>query len=192
MFYWFAKGVLWFLFRLIFRMRIKGYEHIPKEGAFLLCGNHIHLFDGPAMLAFSPRRLSLMAKKELFRKRFFAMVFRAAGVFPVDRKATDLEAYRYTMGALSDGKGVLIFSQGTRMKDFENAKSGVAMFALKSGAPIVPVGISGSYRIFSRVNITFGAPISMEPYAGRRVKSELLDEVMGAVIPAVSALTKGM
>jgi 1-acyl-sn-glycerol-3-phosphate acyltransferase len=76
------------------------------------------------------------------------------------------------------------------MKDFDHAKSGVAMFALKTGAPIVPVGINGSYRFFSRVNIHFGEPISMEPYAGRKLKSELLEEVMNTVIPAVSALTK--
>jgi 1-acyl-sn-glycerol-3-phosphate acyltransferase len=191
MFYTLVKGILWFLFRLIFRMRIKGKENIPKTGPFLLCGNHIHFLDGPAMLAFSPRRLALMAKKELFRKKILAVIFRGAGVFPIDRKASaDMEAYRFTIKSLEDGKGVLIFSQGTRMKDFENAKSGVAMFALKTGAPIIPVGISGTYKFFSRVNIKIGPPISMEPFAGRKIKTELLAEVMDVVVPAVSDLTK--
>jgi 1-acyl-sn-glycerol-3-phosphate acyltransferase len=190
MFYTFAKGVLWFLFRLLYRMRITGHRNIPKKGAFILCGNHIHRFDGPALLAFSTRKLALMAKKELFRKKLFAMIFRAAGVFPVDRKATDMEAYRHTLNVLGEGKGLLIFSQGTRMKEFENAKSGVALFALKSGAPIIPVGISGTYRFFSKVNIHFGEPISMGKYAGLKIKSDLLAEVMDVVIPAVSALTK--
>jgi 1-acyl-sn-glycerol-3-phosphate acyltransferase len=176
MFYWVAKGVLWFLFRLLYRMRVTGHKNIPKEGAFLLCGNHTHRFDGPAMLAFSTRRLALMAKKE--------------GVYPVDRKATDMEAYRHTLKVLEQGKGLLIFSQGTRMKDFDNAKSGVAMFALKSGAPIVPVGINGTYKLFSRVDIKIGEPISMEPYAGRKIKSDLLTEVMDVVVGRVSALTK--
>jgi 1-acyl-sn-glycerol-3-phosphate acyltransferase len=110
----------------------------------------------------------------------------------VDRKAAaDMEAYRFTMDALTkDERGLLIFSQGTRMEDFANAKSGVAMFALKSGAPIVPFGISGTYRVFSRVHINIGKPICMKPYAGRKIKSELLTEVMDVVVPAVSALTK--
>jgi 1-acyl-sn-glycerol-3-phosphate acyltransferase len=190
MFYWFAKGVLWFLFRLLYRVRLTGRENIPREGAFLLCGNHIHMFDGPAMLAFSPRRLALMAKKELFRKKIFAMVFRAAGVFPVDRNTTDMAAYRYTLKKLGEGSGLLIFSQGTRMKDFDNAKSGVALFALKSGASIVPVGISGTYRFFTKVYINFGPPVSMEPYTGRKIKTEMLDEVMGVVAARVAVLAK--
>lgn len=191
MFYYFAKYVLWCLFRLIYRMRITGKENIPREGPFLLCGNHIHIFDGPAMLAFSPRRMALMAKKEIFRRKFFAWVLRSAGGFPIDRHATaDMEAYRRALRELEEGKGLVIFSQGTRMKEFENAKSGVAMFALKSGAPIVPVGISGTYKIFSRVNIKIGAPISMEPYAGRKMKADLIAEVMDEVIPRVSDLTK--
>jgi len=191
MFYYFAKGLLWFLYRLVFRMRISGLEHIPREGAFLLCGNHISFFDGPAMLAFTPRRLALMGKKELFGKRFFAAVLRAAGVFPIDRHAAaDMEAFRHAMRELASGKGMLIFSQGTRMKEFENAKSGVAMFALKSGAPIVPFGINGTYKVFSRVNIKIGAPIPMTPYAERKIKSDLLAEVMTEVVAKVTDLTK--
>jgi len=191
MFYRFAKILLWCFFRLVYRVRVTGREHIPKDGAFLLCGNHIHFLDGPLLLAFTRRKLALMGKKEIFKKRFFAWVLRGAGVFPIDRQATaDMAAYRFAIKSLESGLGMAIFSQGTRMKDFENAKSGVAMFALKSGAPIVPVGISGTYKIFSRLNIKIGPPISMEPYQGRKVKADLLDEVMAEVIPRVSELTK--
>lgn len=179
------------MFRLIFRMRISGVENIPRSGGFLLCGNHISLLDGPAMLAFSTRRMALMGKKEIFKYRFFAFIFRKAGVFPIDRRATaDMEAYRTSLKVLESGKGLVIFSQGTRMKEFENAKSGVAMFALKSGAPIVPVGISGPYRIFGKVHIKFGEPIPMDAYAGRKIKADLLAEVMDIVVPRVSDLTK--
>ena len=190
MFYSFVRVVLWIICRFTWRFTVTGLENIPKEGAFLLCGNHIHLFDAPVMAVFSPRRLAFMAKKELFRRGWLAFLFRAVGAFPVDRAAAaDMEAYRNALKALNNGMGVLIFSQGTRMKEFENAKSGVAMFALKSGAPIVPVGISGSYRFFSRVTVRIGTPISMEKYAGRKVKSDVLAEVMNEVIPAVTALT---
>ena len=191
MFYRFAQGLLWFLFRLVFRVRVSGREHIPREGPFLLCGNHIHFLDGPLLLAFTRRRLALMAKKEIFRRRFFAWVLRRAGVFPIDRQATaDMAAYRFALKSLESGLGMAIFSQGTRMKDFDNAKSGVAMFALKSGAPIVPVGISGTYKVFSRLNVKIGPPISMASYHGRKVKAVVLEEVMNEVIPRVSELAK--
>ena len=185
------KGILWFLFRLVYFVRITGRENIPKEGAFILCGNHIHMFDGPVLLAITPRRLALMAKKELFKIRIFAAIFSSAGVFPIDRKATaDMAAYRHTMQALENGQGLLIFSQGTRMKAFENAKSGVAMFALRSGAPIIPVGLSGTYRPLSRLNINIGTPITMEAFAGRKIKADVLEEVMALVVPRVADLTK--
>ena len=185
------KGILWFLFRLVYFVRVTGRENIPKEGAFLLCGNHIHMFDGPVLLAMSHRHLALMAKKEIFKFPFFAAIFRAAGVFPIDRAAkADMAAYRHTVKSLENGMGVLIFSQGTRMKAFENAKSGVAMFALKSGAPIVPVGLRGSYRPFSRLTINIGAPISMESFKDRKIKADVLQEVMEIVVPRVADLTK--
>jgi len=193
MVYYFFKYVFWFLFRLLYRVRITGREHIPREGAFLLCGNHIHAFDGALLLAFSPRRLRLMAKKELFENPIIAFLFRRGGIFPIDRQAAaDMTAYRHTIKQLADGYGLLIFSQGTRMKDFDNAKSGVAMFALKSGAPIVPVGISGTYKFFTRLTVKIGAPIPMTPYEGRKLKADLLAEVMGEVIPRVTDLTKNM
>ena len=191
MFYRFAQAILWFLFRLVYRVRVTGRENIPREGAFLLCGNHIHWMDGPLLLAFTRRRLALMAKKELFKNRFLAWVFRRASVFPIDRQATaDMAAYRHALKSLESGMGMAIFSQGTRMKDFDNAKSGVALFALKSGAPIVPVGISSSYKFFARLNVKIGAPISMAPYAGRKVKADVLEEVMNEVIPRVTELAR--
>ena len=191
MFYRFAKILLWCLFRLVYRVRVTGREHVPKEGAFLLCGNHIHFLDGPLLLAFTRRKMALMGKKEIFKKRFFAWVLRGAGVFPIDRQATaDMAAYRFAIKSLESGLGMAIFSQGTRMKDFENAKSGVAMFALKTGAPIVPVGISGTYKVFSRLNVKIGPPISMDAYKGLKIKADLIDEVMGEVVPRVSELTK--
>jgi 1-acyl-sn-glycerol-3-phosphate acyltransferase len=99
-----------------------------------------------------------------------------------------MKAYRTTLDILKNGGGIVIFSQGTRMKDFDNAKGGVAVFALKSGAPIVPAGISGSYKLFSKVTVRYGEPILMDEYAGQKVKTELVENVMATVIERVSVL----
>ena len=190
MFYQFVKVVATILARLGYRFKVTGQENIPKDGAFLLCANHIHAFDPVMMAVFSPRRLNFMGKKELFKNPAVRTFLQSVGGFPVDRGATDMQAYRKSMEILKNDKGLLIFSQGTRMEGFENAKGGVAMFALKSGAPIVPVGIRGSYRFLSKLYINIGKPISMEKYQGQKIKSELVDEVMNTVTTQIVDLCK--
>jgi len=188
--YNFLKGAIWLIARILFRVRVTGKENIPKEGAFLLCGNHIHAFDGAVLIGFCKRRLRIFAKKEIFKNPFFAWVFRNMGAFPVNREGTDMQAYRHTVSSLKEGWPVLIFSQGTRMAQYENAKSGVAVFALKTTTPIIPVGISGTYKIGSKMKISYGVPISMEEYAGQKIKTELVDEVMAKLADSMTELLK--
>jgi len=190
MFYKFIRGVAIILSHILYRFEVSGLDNIPKSGAFILCGNHISAYDPIALAAFSKRQLRFMAKKELFKFRPLGMFLGALGVFPVDRKATDMQAYRNSIKALKDGYGFLIFSQGTRMKDFDNAKAGVAVFALKSGAPIIPVGITGPFRFRRKIHIHVGEPISMEKYSGEKIKSELVDEVMNTLAERITGLLK--
>jgi len=189
MFYRTCRFAAWIIGHIMYRFEVSGQENIPAEGAFLLCANHIHAFDPVVLGIFIKREPRFMAKKELFRGKFFNWFFTNFGAFPIDRKAAaDMAAYRTTMDILKKGNGLVMFSQGTRMKDFENAKSGVAVFALKSGAPIVPAGISGTYRLFSKVRVHYGKPILMDEYAGEKVSTELVEKVMAEVTARVSEL----
>jgi len=141
------------------------------------------------LIMLSKRQVHIMAKKELFEVRVLRTILRWAGAYPVDRAgAADLKAYRHTLDILNNEKVLGIFSQGTRTQEFDNVKGGVAVFALKTGAPVIPVGIRGTYRLFSKINIHFGPPISMEPYAGQKVKSALVETVMEVITSQVSAL----
>lgn len=190
MFYKFMRLVAILVSRIMYRFEVSGLENIPKTGAFILCGNHISAFDPIPLAAFSKRQLRIMAKQELFKFRPLGMFLRALGAFPVNRKTADMAAYRQTMNILKNGEGFLIFSQGTRMKDFENAKSGVAVFALKSGAPIIPVGITGPFRFRRKIHIHIGKAISMEAYQGQRVKSEQVEEVMDTLAKRITKLLR--
>ena len=190
MYYKFIRVLAKILTFIMYRVKITGAENIPKDGAFLLCGNHISAYDPIALAAISKRQLHFMAKSELFKFRPLGAFLRSVGAFPVDRKAADMQAYRHSMNLLKEGKGFLIFSQGTRMTEFDNAKSGVAVFALKSGAPVVPLGIIGPFRFRGRIEIRIGEPISMEKYQGQKVKSEIVDEVMLTVSERVTALLR--
>jgi len=178
--------------KTIYRFTLTGAENIPKEGAFLLCANHIHGWDAAAMAAASPRRLQFIAKSELFNTWIGRKFFTACGAFPVQRDTADMQAYRNSMAVLKSGEGLMIFSQGTRMsrEGFDNAKGGVAMFALKSGAPIIPAGIRGRYYPFAKLDVHIGKPIYMDKYAGRKIKAELLDEVMEEVSAQILSLSQ--
>lgn len=190
MFYNKVKGVAKCLAHLMYRYDVSGLENIPTDGPFLLCGNHIHWLDPIVVAVFPQRQLRFIAKKELFKNRIFGAFLKKMGAFPIDRSTTDMQAFRNTMNALKEGYGVLIFSQGTRMEAFENAKSGVALFALKSGAPIVPVGIKGTYRFRSKVQIKVGKPMSMAQYQGQKFKTEDVNQVMSDLSTHINALLK--
>ena len=190
MFYKFVRIVAIIVTKILYRVEYSGRENIPKEGAFLLCGNHISAYDPIALAAISKRRLNFMAKQELFKFRPLGVFLSSIGVFPVNRKMADMKAYRHSMNLLKKGEGFLIFSQGTRMTDFDNAKSGVAVFALKSGAPIVPLGITGPFRFRGKIHIHIGKPILMDKYEGQKIRTELVDEVMATVAEEVTKLLR--
>ena len=190
MFYRFVRRVIKIIAHIFYRFTITGREHVPPKGAVILCCNHIHMLDCLLLAIFTKRQVFFMGKMELFKVPVLGWLLKKAGAFPVDRGTADLKAYRHTMELLKNDKALGIFSQGTRTQEFDNVKGGVGVFALKSGAPIVPVGINGTYRIFSRMRLNFGAPISMEQYAGRKIKSDLIEEVMAEVVDKVSELAK--
>ena len=190
MFYKFARRIVIILGHIIYRLRITGRENIPLTGAAIICGNHISAMDPLAMAICTKRQVFFMGKQELFKGRFLGLLLRSLGAFAVDRAGTDLKAYRHTMQILKDEKALGIFSQGTRTQDFDNVKGGVAVFALKSGAPIIPMGIRGTYRPFSKLYINIGPPIYMEQYKGRKVKSDLVEEVMAELVSRVSELSQ--
>jgi len=188
MFYRFFRIIAVLLSHFMYRFEVTGMENIPKEGAFILCGNHISAYDPIALASFTKRQLHIISKEELFRFKPLGWFLRKLGAFPVKRGTTDMGAYRRAIQILNDGKGFLIFSQGTRMTDFDNAKSGVAVFALKSGAPIIPVGITGPFKFRRKIRIHAGPPILMDKYAGQKVKAELVDEVMATLTEKITAL----
>ena len=188
MFYRLIRCLACIFGRILYRLRVTGTEYIPKEGAFILAGNHIHSYDPILLAIFNKRQVYFMGKRELFDRRFFGKFLRKLGAFPVDRQGTDIEAYRTTMAYLTKGKPVAIFSQGTRTSKFTNAKGGVAVFALKAKVSIVPVGISGSYKFFSKMYVNFGPPMSVEAYTGQKIKTELVDTVMNDLIPRIESL----
>jgi len=143
------------------------------------------------MLAiFVERQMCFMAKKEIFSNPVKSWFFSKMGAFPVDRGKADIASYRNAMKALKSGMGLVIFSQGTRMQelDINCAKGGVALFGVKAKVPVIPAGLSGTYRTFSTINIRYGPAISLEKYYGSRLQAEQIDEIMAKIMSEVEKL----
>lgn len=162
MYYYVLNFLVNLFVSFIFRIKINGLENIPSNGEIILCANHLSNFD-PLVLRLKIRRtINFMGKKELFANRLFSYTLKKFSVFPVDRSKNDLQAYKTAMKVLKDEGALGIFVQGTRNKNIEGAKDGATMFAMKTGAPIIPIGISSKYKIFSTVLINIGKPIRFE------------------------------
>ena len=117
MLYGFLKGILPTMFRIIYRAEVHGEENVPKEGGAIIAANHISLWDPPFVGAFCPRRVSFMAKKELFENSVFSSIITKLGAFPVNRGAADRNAIKTALSVLSEGKCLGLFPEGTRSKD---------------------------------------------------------------------------
>ena len=151
-FYRVARGAAKLYYKLFFRVKIVGEENL-SGGTYVICPNHKSLNDPPLMGVCIKTPVKFMAKEELFKNKFFDAAMRALGAFPVKRGKSDLAALKTAISTLKGGDNLVVFPEGTRSpKDHLNeGKSGAALIAAKAGVDIVPVGIRGRYRIFSKV-----------------------------------------
>ena len=201
----FARAVL-FTFA---RWTIVGRDRIPKNGPLIFVANHVHLLDPPLVGASATRRVHPMAKRELFETPLIGWYFWAYGAFPVRRFSGDTGALRVARNYLRNNSVVLMFPEGTRSKTgaMRPALPGAGMVALLAGAPIVPVGITGSDVKVSgvflralrsdrqRITVTFGDPFTVDDVlprdetTGRRPSEARAAELMtDRMMRAVAAL----
>lgn len=190
-FYRVARGAAKLYYKLFFRVKIVGEENL-SDGTYVICPNHKSLNDPPLMGVCIKTPVKFMAKEELFKNKFFDTAMRALGAFPVKRGKSDLAALKTAISTLKGGDNLVVFPEGTRSpKDHLNeGKSGAALIAAKAGVDIVPVGIRGRYRIFSKVTVNIGKPISMDEYFGKRLDSKTLAHITDSLImPEISKLS---
>lgn len=166
--YFLGQTILWGYFHVVFRMKVVGVENVPKEGPVLLCSNHLAKRD-PVLLGVSQKRqVFYMAKEELFRNPFLNGLFRLLGAFPVKRGTGGGDALEEAYAILEENGVVGVFIEGHRSKDgrLQKPKTGAALLAYKTKAPVVPVCITAGDGkqpgMFKRTLIRFGKPISAQ------------------------------
>jgi 1-acyl-sn-glycerol-3-phosphate acyltransferase len=125
---------------------VKGQNHIPRKGGFILAGNHASYLDPVAFGVACPRFLNYMARDTLFRNPFFGWVLRHVGSFPLRRNFADLGAIKEALKRLGEGKGLLLFPEGTRSATGEMAGGleGVGFLARKGNVPVIPAYVIGT------------------------------------------------
>lgn len=191
-FYAFAKAVMRVFFWLIYPLSAFGAENLPEAGAVILCGNHLSLLDPLAAGVSMRRRIRFMAKSELFRVPLLRWIIRALGAFSVRRGSADMAAVRTALAVLREGEVLGIFPQGGRDLTGSRAmESGVALIALKSGAPVVPMRILTPFRPFRRNTLVVGAPVDLSAFS-LRGGSAALNGATEAIERAVAALAGKM
>lgn len=161
----FFSPLLRLIFRIYYNPKIINKEVIPKEGPILLVCNHKHVFDQCFIIMATKRPIRYMAKKEYFDGKF-AWFFRLAGCIPVDRSIHDDAAKAAALEVLELDGAVGLFPEGTRNKTNDkfllDFKFGTVSMAQKTGATIIPCGLTGDYVFRSKnMMVRFGKPIKV-------------------------------
>lgn len=177
MFYQFILFLFRIYFIVFYRWQIEGLENIPSRGAFIACANHTSWFDPPLLgaMVFKKRPVNFMAKEELFQVFIFGKLIERLGAFPVKRSRVDRRSLQYALQLLEGGGILGLFPEGSRIKTGELGKPfhGLALLALKSGKPVLPVAIQWPSRKFQKVKVKVGSLIYFEEEG--RIKRKVLE-----------------
>ena len=175
---------------------VEGMERLPENGV-LLCPNHSSNWD-PILVALKlpvNYRLHIMAKEELFRFKPLGWILRKVGAFPVSRGNNDIQSVKMAIQAIKAGDNLLIFPEGTVIRNGigcadglpAHAKGGVAMIGVRTGAALVPVFVDGEKKLFHRTRIIFGE-VYQPVYTGRHGTSEEMQKIADDLLAAAYAL----
>jgi 1-acyl-sn-glycerol-3-phosphate acyltransferase len=197
-FHWFAASVQ----QAFFRGEIVGTDHLPTSGPFLIAGNHASHLDPPIVGSQVARQMRFFARKTLWSGKLSSAWLNRVECIPVDRDSGDVGAIRRVLQALHEDRAVVLFPEGTRSPDgnFQKPKAGVGLMACKTGAPVVPVRIFGSFQAFGRgakfprfgtpVDIVFGPPITAAEYDDPRAGKERYQIASERIFARIAALPR--
>ncbi|MGE5576695.1 MAG: lysophospholipid acyltransferase family protein [Syntrophothermus sp.] len=199
MFYRFARALVRFLAKVLFRWEVKGAEHMPQRGGVILAANHVSLLDPLFVGSTVNRKVHFMAKEELFKIPLLGRVITALGAFPVRRGAADRQAIREALRILETGEVVGIFPEGTRSVDGElqKAKNGIALLATRANAPVVPAVISRSKKMtrgrfhlprLVKIRVLLGPPIVLTRLDSDRAEKDNLEILSSRIMEAIAEL----
>jgi 1-acyl-sn-glycerol-3-phosphate acyltransferase len=188
-----ASNTIKLIMMTVWRARATGTENVPKDGPVIIACNHVSYLDPPGMGCFAGRRISFMAKKELFDIPILGPAIAGVGAYPVDRQGSARSAIKKSLEVLKAGGCVGIFPEGTRNLTGEvEPQVGAALLASMSKAPVVPACIIGSDRAskFPKIKVAFGPPLRLP--ADRKATHDDLSKFTAEIMSAIRALSESI
>lgn len=146
--------------KILFPVKIIGKKNLLKEKAILCCNHHSNYDFIPIYYA-SKTKVFALCKKELYSSKLKAWFFKRMRTIPIDRKKPEISSIKRCLNVLNENYNLLIFPEGTRTskEEIEGIKNGVAMFSLKSKAPIIPMVYLKKNKVFRRNKLIIGSPM---------------------------------
>ncbi len=187
-------------FGLAHRLSVRGTEHVPRAGGVLIVSNHASFLDPPLLgTALRHRNIHFMARHTLFQNPLTRAWARAVGVVPMDRDKGDIRALRDALALVQAGGVLCVFPEGTRTSDgrLQPAKAGVGFLVEKSGVPVVPVHLDGTFAALprnarrlrlARITVSFGPPIRLDDYPNLGKGPERRQRLAELVMARIAAL----
>lgn len=190
--YTIARAIFWIYFHLFCFLHCEGKEKLNLDAPYIIIGNHTSFAD-PIISAFLIKRyeVNFLGKKELAEAPFAGRVLMHLHMIPVDRHNSDMEAMRACLRVTKAGGVLGIFPEGTRHHEgvMEHIESGVALIALRSGVPLIPMYIGGKPRLFHRLTVRVGDPIEMDDLRARGVNRDTCAELLTRITDTYRTLT---
>ncbi|HET9082335.1 MAG TPA: lysophospholipid acyltransferase family protein [Trebonia sp.] len=187
---------------MLFRPKVTGLEHIPQQGGAVLAANHVSFLDPLLLPLVVPRRILFLTKVKYIDNPVLHWVLTGAGVIPVasDDPQALTAVVAACVAALSEGRLVGVFPEGTRSRDglLHQGKTGIARMAVAAGVPVIPAGITGTELALPRgallprphvVHITFGPPITLHAPADMPADAAASRAATDQVMTAIAALS---
>lgn len=186
------KKLIYAVYRVLFRIEKVNEENVPMEGPIIICANHLNYWDAVGLVTATKRRINFIAKEDLFNNGFLNWIAHVFDVIPIKRGMRDMEAMKRCLSSLKKGIALGIFPEGTRKGLEKGAKvqNGAAYMALKTKAKVVPVGIQGTFRPFTKVTLNYGEPIDFSKYDSKNPEKDNLDQATKEIIDNIIMLTK--
>ena len=202
--YWTLRKIGGPFVRALLVKKVTGLHHIPKKGPAVIAFNHQSYFDFFCFLAVTPRNVHFLVAEKFFASRLWRPLMKMTGQIHVDRNAKDKQpVHNAVHDNLRKGRIIGIFPEGTRAKsaqETEKAFTGAAKYAMESHAPIIPIGIKGTYDIMSRhgtkphvrkiAEMHIGKPIHLEEYHTKKAGPEAHEEITHRLMLTISRLSE--
>ncbi len=188
----FFVGFAHFLYRVMFRIENIGEKGIPEdENSYIVCANHLNYLDAIAVITSSNRFIRFMCKSSMFKNALFSWILHIGDVIPINREKNDIEAMKRSIKALKNGEILGIFPEGTRkgMEKNLDAKNGAAFMALRTKTKVIPIGIQGTFKPFTKVYLNYGKPLDFSEYYGKEKNKEVLNKVTKEIMDNIIRLT---